>query len=74
MKTRREHTVAEKAAFWDALMGSERIWVIGSAGLHPGSEIHHIGVEFFSVHPAKTTDEDYEWFMRYVNALLEKGI
>ena len=63
-------TTEEKAEMWDALMSSQRIRVMGSAGLKNETSLYkHIAVEFFSHHPAKTDEYAMAMFLEYVNAL-----
>lgn len=59
--------VQRDAERWRALLGCARVRVMGCAGLHdPQSNYAHIGVEFWTHHPAQSNPEAIETILKFV--------
>ncbi len=64
-------TTEKKAAMWDALMGCERIRVIGHAKLGD-PELQHMGIELWAKFPGPVDDKtSRENFLRFVETLVK---
>jgi hypothetical protein len=71
----KELTTEEKAARWDALMGCERISVLGYARGGPKGQdgnIQHLGVDMWVKHPTPHDEEDIISFHEFVEGMLPK--
>ena len=71
----KELTMEQKAARWDALMGCERIRILGWARGGPQGKdgnIQHMGIDMWTKHPELPKPEDLTTFHEFIEGMMNQ--